>query len=109
LINKALTPAARQILLPLKGLFSILLITENKGILFIKRESPFLILLLKKKSPEYKILNKFIPFCNKTNALKPFSYKTKPFKGGNICRAANVSGLLISKDKYNVIVKLNSG
>jgi large subunit ribosomal protein L2 len=35
--------------------------------------------------------------------------ENKPFKGGNICRAANVSGLLISKDKYNAILKLNSG
>jgi len=35
--------------------------------------------------------------------------ENKPFKGGNICRAANVSGLLISKDRYNVMLKLNSG
>lgn len=35
--------------------------------------------------------------------------ENKPFKGGNLCRAANVSGLLISKDKFNGILKLNSG
>jgi large subunit ribosomal protein L2 len=35
--------------------------------------------------------------------------ENKPFKGGNICRAANVSGLLISKDKLNGVLKLNSG
>src|ERR1700744_1951808 len=35
--------------------------------------------------------------------------ENKPFKGGNICRAACVSALLISKDKSNGILKLNSG
>jgi large subunit ribosomal protein L2 len=35
--------------------------------------------------------------------------ENKPFKGGNLCRAANVSCLLISKDKFNGILKLNSG
>jgi large subunit ribosomal protein L2 len=35
--------------------------------------------------------------------------ENKPFKGGNICRAANVGALLISKDKFNGILKLNSG
>jgi len=35
--------------------------------------------------------------------------ENKPFKGGNLCRAANVSALLISKDKFNGILKLNSG
>ena len=35
--------------------------------------------------------------------------ENKPFRGGNICRAASVSGLLISKDKLNGILKLNSG
>ena len=35
--------------------------------------------------------------------------ENKPFKGGNICRAACVSALLISKDKFNGILKLNSG
>jgi large subunit ribosomal protein L2 len=35
--------------------------------------------------------------------------ENKPFKGGTICRAAGVSGLLISKDKFKGILKLNSG
>jgi large subunit ribosomal protein L2 len=35
--------------------------------------------------------------------------ENKPFKGGTICRAAGVSGLLISKDKVKCILKLNSG
>src|SRR5271154_3437499 len=35
--------------------------------------------------------------------------ENKPFKGGTLCRAANVGALLISKDKFNGILKLNSG
>jgi large subunit ribosomal protein L2 len=35
--------------------------------------------------------------------------ENKPFKGGNICRAANVGALFISKDKFNGFLKLNSG
>jgi large subunit ribosomal protein L2 len=35
--------------------------------------------------------------------------ENKPFKGGTLCRAAGVSGLLISKDKYKGILKMNSG
>jgi len=35
--------------------------------------------------------------------------ENKPFKGGIICRAANVGALFISKDKHNGILKLNSG
>lgn len=35
--------------------------------------------------------------------------ENKPFKGGTICRAANVGALFISKDKFNGILKLNSG
>jgi large subunit ribosomal protein L2 len=35
--------------------------------------------------------------------------ESKPFKGGSICRAAGVSGLLISKGKNNGVLKLNSG
>jgi len=35
--------------------------------------------------------------------------ENKPFTGGNLCRAANVSGLLISKNKLSCILKLNSG
>jgi large subunit ribosomal protein L2 len=35
--------------------------------------------------------------------------ENKPFNGGSICRAAGVSCLLISKDKFNGILKLNSG
>lgn len=35
--------------------------------------------------------------------------ENKPFKGSTICRAAGVGGLLISKDKYKCILKLNSG
>ncbi len=35
--------------------------------------------------------------------------ESKPFKGGNLCRAAGVSCLLISKDNLNCILKLNSG
>jgi ribosomal protein L2 len=35
--------------------------------------------------------------------------ENKPFNGGILCRAANVSCLLISKNKYNGIIKLNSG
>jgi len=35
--------------------------------------------------------------------------ENKPFKGGTLCRAAGVSCLLISKDKYKGILKMNSG
>lgn len=35
--------------------------------------------------------------------------ENKPFKGGILCRAANVGALLISKDKNTGILKLNSG
>jgi len=35
--------------------------------------------------------------------------ENKPYNGGSYCRAAGVSGLLISKDKWNSIIKLNSG
>jgi len=35
--------------------------------------------------------------------------ENKPYKGGNICRAAGVSALLISKDNNIGILKLNSG
>jgi hypothetical protein len=64
LINKPPTPAALQIILPLNGLFSILLTRENKGILFINVESPFFILDDINESPEYITLNKATPFCN---------------------------------------------
>lgn len=35
--------------------------------------------------------------------------ETKPFKGSILCRAAGVSGLLISKDDFSGVLKLNSG
>ena len=35
--------------------------------------------------------------------------ENKPYKGGNLCRAAGVSALLISKDNNIGILKLNSG
>lgn len=35
--------------------------------------------------------------------------ENKPFKGGILCRAANVGGLLVGKDNSSCIVKLNSG
>jgi len=35
--------------------------------------------------------------------------ENKPYKGGTLCRAAGVSSLLISKNRNNGIVKLNSG
>lgn len=35
--------------------------------------------------------------------------ESKPFKGSILCRAAGVSGLLISKDKNMGVIKLNSG
>ena len=33
----------------------------------------------------------------------------KPYNGGTLSRASGVSGLLISKDKFNGIIKFNSG
>jgi len=35
--------------------------------------------------------------------------ENKPFKGSTLCRSAETSALLISKDKLNGIIKFNSG
>jgi large subunit ribosomal protein L2 len=62
------------------------------------------ILLEKKINKGDSLLLKDMPLFSLVSNIE-----NKPFKGGIICRAANVGALFISKDKHNGILKLNSG
>jgi len=84
------------------GLSSYILLQKGINLYNIINSGNFLFNNNIKKGDSFLLYN--IPLFSVISNIE-----NKPFKGGNLCRAANVSGLLISKDKINGILKLNSG